>query len=240
MKQELQDWIALSSGNKIMYLPTMLNRISHSHRGFTLIELMIAMTIFAVMSTMVMSVYLNTMTTSRKLDLTRYMNETAREITEKLSEDVREKWIDMKTEFDQSPSGYLFWTDQSDYTHSGTEFLQIGNSWITYVYGSKTETGIRPCIGDIKINPNIHCGLYRITGGNYDNLVDSFIPDDSKKRVKIDSLRFYISGWDFTTKKVTLVMTLWLMPRSWVPASMLANTKLHIQTTISERGWQKK
>ena len=91
MKQELQDWIALSSGNKIMYLPTMLNRISHSHRGFTLIELMIAMTIFAVMSTMVMSVYLNTMTTSRKLDLTRYMNETAREITEKLSEDVREK-----------------------------------------------------------------------------------------------------------------------------------------------------
>jgi hypothetical protein len=33
-------------------------------------------------------------------------------------------------------------------------------------------------------------------------------------------------------------MTLILMPRVGVPASMVENTKLQIQTTISERGWK--
>jgi prepilin-type N-terminal cleavage/methylation domain-containing protein len=68
-----------------------LSRTSRS--GFTLIELMIAMAIFAVMSVMIMSVYINTTNTSRKLNATRHLTETAREITERLAQDVREKGI---------------------------------------------------------------------------------------------------------------------------------------------------
>lgn len=46
------------------------------------------------------------------------------------------------------------------------------------------------------------------------NLVDSFIPEESKKRVKIEDMKFYISGDGNTTeKKVTIVFTLALMPR---------------------------
>lgn len=41
------------------------------------------------------------------------------------------------------------------------------------------------------------------------------------------------------TKKVTLVMTLALMPRIGVPFAQIESTKLHIQTTISDRGWKK-
>jgi prepilin-type N-terminal cleavage/methylation domain-containing protein len=64
-----------------------------SHRGFTLIELMISMSIFAVMSVIIMSVYIQTTNTARKLNATRELSETAREITERIAQDVRDKGI---------------------------------------------------------------------------------------------------------------------------------------------------
>ncbi len=59
-----------------------------------------------------------------------------------------------------------------------------------------------PCIDsaleNTKTNPKIHCGLYLVdyldNGLNGYNLVDSFNPDESRKRVKITDLRFYVSG----------------------------------------------
>ena len=62
-----------------------------SHSGFTLVELMIAMTIFSVMSVMIMNVYFNISNTSRRLSATRELSETAREITERIAQDVKEK-----------------------------------------------------------------------------------------------------------------------------------------------------
>jgi hypothetical protein len=49
-----------------------------------------------------------------------------------------------------------------------------------------------------KSSAKIHCGLYLVkyndNGLNAYNLVDSFNPDEKKKRVKISNLRFYLSG----------------------------------------------
>jgi hypothetical protein len=60
------------------------------------------MAIFTVMSVMIMSVYLNTTLASRKLNATRQVAEVAREITERLSEDVREKGVDILDSFDST------------------------------------------------------------------------------------------------------------------------------------------
>ncbi len=68
----------------------MFNKKNNSS-GFTLIELMIAMTIFGMMSVMVMTIYFSTIETSRRLNAQRELAETAREIVERISEDVREK-----------------------------------------------------------------------------------------------------------------------------------------------------
>ena len=54
---------------------------------------MIAMSIFIVMSVMIMSVYINTTNTTRKLNATRQLSEVAREITERVAQDVREHGI---------------------------------------------------------------------------------------------------------------------------------------------------
>jgi prepilin-type N-terminal cleavage/methylation domain-containing protein len=58
--------------------------------GFTLVELVLSMTIFAVMTTAIISIYIQTTALSYRLKASRYLSETAREITERISEDVRE------------------------------------------------------------------------------------------------------------------------------------------------------
>jgi uncharacterized protein (TIGR02599 family) len=85
-----------------------------NHRGFTLIELMISMSIFAVMSVIIMSVYIQTTNTARKMNATRELSETAREITERIAQDVRDKGIadGWTTGFDNN---YQLWKTY-DYT----------------------------------------------------------------------------------------------------------------------------
>jgi hypothetical protein len=98
---------------------------------------------------------------------------------------------------------YTYWNGGSDYTQSGTEILGIGDGNRIYIYGKKNNADpyLVPCEGSIKTDPKIHCGLYVVDGFNtltpgYKdafNLVDSFIPDEDKKRVKIENFRFYLS-----------------------------------------------
>lgn len=199
---------------------------------------MIAAVIFAVMSVTILSVYIQTSDISRKLQMTRYITESARDITERIASDVREKWID-------SAWSYIVWDGRfplSEYA-LGTEVLGI-NGGRKYIYGKKTVSGIDPCTPEDRKNPKMHCWLYlhepsAIDYTKDENLVDSFILDDTKKRVKVSDLRFYISGDEFTEKKVTLVFTLSLMERSGLKRSLAEATSMTIQTTLSERSYRK-
>lgn len=206
---------------------------------------MIAMTIFGVMSVMVLSVYFNITNTSRKLNATRQLSETAREITERITQDIREKGISLSGSiFDDHTIGNELWRNP-DYTASGGEILGIGNESLStrmYIYGKKIPSGssftIDHCRATDKSNPKTLCGLYLVENkdwANAYNLADSFIPEEEKKRVKVEDLRFYISGDEHTSKKVTMNFTLSLLPRIGVPESIINTTKLRIQTTISER-----
>ena len=64
--------------------------------GFTLVEMILATTIFAVMSIAVISIYIQTTNLSNRLKATRYLSETSREITERIAEDVKGKGISLK------------------------------------------------------------------------------------------------------------------------------------------------
>ena len=119
--------------------------------GFTLVELMIAMTIFGMMTIMVMSIYFSATDTSRKLNNQRELAETAREITERISSDIREYGMTGDLAFD---TNYDPWK-RYDYTGSGSEYLNLNNG--RYVYGVKTHLGMDSCSGTRKIDPKIHC-----------------------------------------------------------------------------------
>lgn len=218
--------------------------IKNNSSGFTLVELMIAMTIFGMMSIMVMTIYFSTTDTTRRLNAQRELAETAREITERLSSDIKEFGFSGTADpFDPS-TPHDPWR-KYDYIGSGSEYLNLIH-W-RYVYGVKkvgSVGGMDTCTGSRKTDPRIHCGLYFLdysdNGTNGYNLVDSFNPLESQKRVKIEDLKFYVSGDSInTSRKVLLNFTLSLMPRNGISANLVSTTKLHIQTTISERGWKK-
>jgi prepilin-type N-terminal cleavage/methylation domain-containing protein len=61
--------------------------------GFTLVELVIAITIFALLSVTISSIYIQTTYVGQKLRHSRHLAETAREITERIADDVREKGL---------------------------------------------------------------------------------------------------------------------------------------------------
>lgn len=209
--------------------------------GFTLVELVISITIFGMMSLAITSIYIQTTYLGQKMRQTRHLSETAREITERIADDVRQKWIHGNTLSDGT--SYVYWNTPDTYSLSGSEVLSVGDGTTKYVYGKKEILGwttvINHCEAVDKIDPKTHCGLYLVNGSDYTNafnLVDSFIPEESQKRVKIENLKFYISGdGKNTEKKVTLIFTLALMPRIGIPSNLIGDTRLHIQTTISER-----
>lgn len=205
---------------------------------------MLAMTIFALMGIMILTVYFNSIDASRRLNAARQLSETAREITERISQDVRENWISISgSSFDDHVIGNDLWKNPQ-YTGSGGEILGIWpetSPTHRYIYGKKIRVGSRDtidhCTETDKKNIKVHCWLYVVEWDRWSegyNLVDSFIPEEEKKRVKIEHLRFYISGSEKEEKKVMINFILSIMPRIGVPIA-IGQTKLHVQTTISER-----
>lgn len=217
--------------------------IKHSRAGFTLVELLIGLTIFAIMSTMTMLIYFHVSEHSRRLQISREISETARQITEQIESEIKQSGIDITQKFNKAPnreSNRDWKEDHSvNYTSSGSNVLPIREG-IFYVYGHKEQDGMKKCDSEeIKNTPDYHCGLYRATlkdqEYSYYNLVDAFIEGDNKKRVRITDLQFYIFGDENSAKKVTLNMELGLMPRDGVPRSLVNTSTMHIQTTFSER-----
>lgn len=103
--------------------------------GFTLVELVIAMTIFGMMSIAITSIYIQTTYLGQKMRHTRYLSETAREITERLADDIREDGIYDTLLADGTT--YTFWNNPDTYSQSGSEVLSIGDGSKKYVYGKK-------------------------------------------------------------------------------------------------------
>lgn len=257
-----------------------LSNIRHSRSGFTIVELVIAMTIFAIMSTMTILIYFNVSENARRLQIARELQESAREITERISQDVRSKWVftgnipvetpDLKyiindNDFKSANPTHSPWSNVNNYSSDGWEILGIWNiqsppviAWTQkqiiikaeryYVFWQPINindltVGIKPCVAMDWSKNTSYCSLYLTTydtTGNptYYNLADSFRANDADKRVKITDLKFYISGGPQDANKVTLKMTLELMPRGWVPQSLIKSTKLEIQTTFSERAYK--
>ncbi len=206
---------------------------------FTIVEMILVTLIFSMMSIAAISVYIQTTDISHKLEMTRFLSESAREITERIASDVRERGIDLTALVDPT-STHPGWNTHM-YSQSWGEILSVNGSRI-YIFGQKNSTWIVPCTEVKKNNPKEICGIYLVEWRNYANalnLADSFIPDESKKRVKIRNATFFVSGNDLTENKVTMIFTLTLTNQSGVKGEYLANSDFTIQTTISERGFRK-
>jgi hypothetical protein len=161
--------------------------------------MVLATTIFAIMSLIVMSIYIQTTSLTSRLKATRYLSETAREITERIAEDVKERGLSGSVSVPSTTNPY--WDSTDGYKANGKEILGIGDGDIVYLYGKRSGASIDECSPLDKSDPKIYCGLYLVKGFNTSspgyadawNIVDSFVPEESRKRVKIEDMKFYVS-----------------------------------------------
>lgn len=197
----------------------------YRQKWFTLIEMIVAVTILAFIMLSVFVVYSNILQINKRLELNRILQENTRTMIEWIASEIRNKWIT-----------YSYYNDvlsePLDYAWSWNTLLAINNSaepekiLVYCMQRQKTS-----CDSTCYSNPN-WCYLWKLDS-------DIALSDD---RVNINNLRFYIS-WkpskDITSEdkewKVTVVFDISLSPNKWITPELAKANELHIQTTISEK-----
>ncbi|EKE30130.1 MAG: hypothetical protein ACD_2C00038G0007 [uncultured bacterium (gcode 4)] len=192
---------------------------------FTLIEMIVAVTILAFVMLSVFEIYSNILQINKKLELNRILQENTRTMIEWLASEIRNKWIDY----------WFYWA-------VGTQPLDYSWNWNTMVAINNISDPTKPkvyCMQKVMTSCDASC--YTDPRWCYLWELGSDIKLSNNK-VEINNLRFYIS-WkpskSITNEdkewKVNIVFDLRLAPWKWISSAMAKENELHIQTTISEK-----
>ncbi len=227
------------------------NRYIVSQRGFTLIELIVAITILGIVLVSVFQIYSNIIVMSKRLELARGLQENTRNITETIASDVRNGGIAFVcyNSTTVTPLG-CDGLQAPDYLGNGTDTLILKGSskscaescFIQYYLAKETlATGEIACTPIDMAVPGT-CYLTRrivSTAG-----IPIGIPTRlSDPLTHISKLHFYLSGVDAqsfnsgvdTEGKVTMTFVLALAPRQGLDPDLAARLIIPIQTTITQK-----
>ncbi len=180
---------------------------------FTLVEIIVAITIMSIIMVSVMFIFVNSTQLSMKIDINRVLQENSKNIIETISEDLRKNdlivcwgWI----------SNWCIWSDPISIWSE----LRIGNN---YYYLAKNNITLWSFIKVDDINEcNINqCYLLK----NGEMLSNSF--------VTIQNLEFSIFKEHIPKVQINLLMkSMWW---KWVNSNLIKNTELNLQTTLGEQ-----
>lgn len=194
------------------------------NNAFTLIEVIVSITILAIVLVSVFAVFLLASDLSNKADVNRLMQENIKNIVETISEDVRKNSIkicDTWTDCHNFPSDslYMSWND-----------LYL---WENHYYLAKKDalSGIFTKVFDLNSCSNIkdNCSMIRESASWQDVISNSW--------VQFSDLKFYISR-DFEPK-VTINFTILPATGKWIKTNLIESNKIVFETTVSERLYDK-
>ncbi len=188
-------------------------------------------------------VYTQVMSLSRKLEVQREVQESARAITEAIAKDVREKgFIITKNNGDiYAPSGTLekYFTGTQLLINTGSIWWQIFNigyslKWkniTSWVFDSCTNISSEDCIlvkKDIDSNEkSLVSGRVRLTSLTFEEIGENV--------GGAGGIGGGINVGISTLPKVRLLMTLEARPGSGISSELIESTKLHIDTVFSTK-----
>ncbi len=219
---------------KNIFLPSpSRRRVGDEVKWFTLIELIVSITILSVIFLSVFEIYGNILQVNKRLEIMRIVQENVRSITEQIATDVREKGIDFRY-YDGSIA-----EKTNNYTGSGNQILAIRGGDKYYPMMANGVGVIVQCTTVDQQNPLKHCYVGREdSSGNRKAISDA--------RVRIENVRFFLSGdaGEGVTNqsqegKVTLVLSLGIENTAGVNSELAKHTHMSIQTTISEKAYKK-
>ncbi|MDD2515692.1 MAG: type II secretion system protein [Candidatus Gracilibacteria bacterium] len=219
---------------------------SKGYFGFTLIELIVSITILSIIMLTIFSIYSNVVQVSKKLELYRYLQQNIRSITELLANDIREKGVDY--------ARYNNPSEKSINYSSGNVFL--------FIKGSKTYGIFKKKVDDYELCPSINgienntCDLKNPKTISY----FGFYTTDPKKptilttdTVTIKDLKYYISATmaggivgeplignpNSKEGKVTILLEIGIAPKQGISSSLATESVMKVQTTISENFYKR-
>lgn len=183
---------------------------------FTLIEVIVAVTIFSIMMVSVIFIFVNSSEVSLKVDINRSMQENSKNIVETIAEDLRKNSI--------KECGWWItdWCRDNSVKFSTWVELRI---WENHYYLAK-ENSVSPwsyIMANLSDCDEIKEQCYIVK--NWEIL--------SNSSVKINSLEFSVFSEHIPKVQINFLMKpmIW----KWVRPDLIKENEINIQTTLSER-----
>lgn len=200
----------------------MINKKLNINKAFTLIEIIVAITIFSIMMTSVIFIFVNSSQLSLKIDINRTLQENSKNIIETIAEDLR------KNDIKECAWSISEWCVSSTLKFSTWTELWV---WDNHYYLAKKDslwnliktTNLYDCD---ELKKQEQCFI----------AVKKWLEDPamlSNSSVKIENLEFSIFSEHIPKVQINLFMRpmIW----KWVKVDLIKNNELNIQTTLSER-----
>jgi len=187
--------------------------ITRNRSAFTLVEVLVSMTILAIVMVSILMIYALSVQVAMKADLNREMQQNIKSVVETLATDIRKNGIKW-TSIDYS-TPYTTWT--------GVNLKLI--DWPEFKL-KKTEWSLE--CSDIK---NV-CTIYK-----YDKNRNELWPLTNSK-ISFTHLEYFVSTGAIS--KVTINMSVRAAIKNGVRPDLIKGSVIHFQTTISERSLQVK
>jgi len=203
-----------------------MNISKNNYLAFTLIEIIISLSILSIIMVSVLFVFINSTTLSAKTEINRVMQENIKNVVETISEDVRNNWIFWVSIEIWDDCNVENWTNNfKKWSKLCTKTIINNNETIGNKYFLSKE-------GSARVDPtkceNIEDNCY--IAKNTVRLTNS--------SVAIKDLQFIVTNsW---VPKVTMIIVMQPASKKWVKNSMIEDNEIVIQTTLSERIFLKK
>ncbi len=187
-------------------------KLKTSNSWFTLVEVIVAITIMSVIMVSVMFIFVNSTQLSMKVDINRVLQENSKNIIETISEDLRKN--DLKVCWD----GITNWCIWSEPISIWSE-LWI---WDNHYYLAKNEA----TIWFVKLDDITQCEIRQCFLLKNGKML-------SNSSVTIKKLEFSVFKEHIPKVQINLLMKpMWW---KWVNSNLIENTELNLQTTLGEQ-----
>ncbi len=176
------------------------------HSGFTLVEVIISISIMSIILVAIMWVFFSMSDVSNKTEINRQLQGNIKNAIEIMWEDIRKYGID--------PSCDVLWAIQGTYwcSNNGSKYYIGKQNWIWWY----APADVSEC-SELKNQ----CYLMK----NNTILTNSFL--------SVESTRFTIL-WDDSMKRLSLSLIVAPSARKWVKPNLIEKNRFSFQTTLSE------
>lgn len=195
------------------------------HSWFTLVEVIVSVTIFGIIMVSVVSIFLFSSQMSQRVELNRLMQENIKSVVEDIAEEVRKGNLvdvsadslhDCSTSFSSSdtwnklclewPINYML-----GYRNLSWQWVRVDNPSDCLDYNEDDDTICRV--------------IKNVGAGDYYPLTNSF--------VAVEKLSFVLTNEKLP--KVSVFMTLRPAYKKWLKSEIIDANRIEIQTTVTER-----